>query len=511
MKLYRCWSWASVSSQKQAHGASLDEQCEDNQRFVECLFRHYPNSRGILSGETRLIGTRSIPSLNEACLRYPEYAKLVEMISNNEIDLIVCRDAERLGGRKLGLSSQLFDLCAANNIVVIQLAEVLPLSLDNKALRQDESGLIVTAVQGALSETYLRRFVARTKMGKEARVKKRKLFAGIAPYGYKYSNDGNSIVVDEGCRNTLLDIFQMYLSGHGEPQIALKLNEMGIPAPHGGKWYRSAFTPILKRIYVYAGFLEMYRHSDNDDHIIVSGNHEALITTEIAEEIDRERKSRSATRSIPHTPFAGTCICTSCGKGMVAFKNRAKRADGSEAVHSGYLCRNPECRIPCQIPSRIIREHIEYAIRRVMTLRNDELLDDLRNLSDLNDSQARIRATINRLEKRIADAEDGQKILVDLLIGKRINRQTFDEKSAALDREISGVRDSLTEQWDEYNYLIGKLEIDKRLDSIRQEGMTILAKEKEAPELVSRWLRARVRLYIRPTKSAERVERIEYI
>lgn len=512
MPVVRCFSFVAVSTKQQGEQDSPESQSRGNIAFIEQLGKYYPGYEGRLVKEVRIVGTRSIPSLEQACERYPdEYGVMRDAITSGEIDIIVCRERDRLG-RKLSLVSQITDLCDNYSVIILARNSNLPPSLNISHIKADESRPIIAAVEGALAETYVRRFLARSRDGREARVREKKLFTGHVPYGYTYAyreNGEKAIVVVQKEADVLLKFFTLYMDGHGEQFCANYFNSEGVESPEGGKWYRSAFTPFLRRIMIYAGYVDMYREDrSNGEHFMVKGNHPPIISEDMARMIIRERKSRSYTRAIPHTAFAGICICTSCGKSMLAFTNRYKKANGAdESVYKGYTCKNPDCTHQCQIRDYAVRDALREAIIRVA----EKKIDLSRRIGGVEQRIQSGQMAIDEIRKSIADAEDGKETLLDLLLEKKLIRQQYDSRIEKIDAQIKQLQSKLDIQQDELNQLKDKASVRERIEEIKQFGLAYLDREKIDPESVSSWMKRHFRIYVLPGRGNDRIREIEII
>lgn len=513
MKTFRCLSWVAVSTDQQNREDSPESQSRGNIQFIDQLSEYYPGCKGEMAAEIRMAGTRSIPSLEKACVRYPDqYGKLVSMIENHEIDIIVCRERERIG-RKLGLTSQLTDLCDNHDVIILARNSSLPPTLDITKIRADESRPIVAAVEGALAEAYVKRFMVRTTAGREARVRDKKLFSNRVPYGYRYVYDkelnilGIEMVEDEA--KVLATFFELYLNGHGEYYCAKYFNAHKKESPTGGKWYRSAFTPFLNRVMIYAGYIDMYRDpGSKGEHFLVKGIHPPIISEEMAKQVIRERKSRSYTKAIPHTAFAGVCICTSCGKSMLAYTWRYKKANKvDESVYKGYACKNPDCPRQAQIRDYVVREYIRSAVE-ILSSQVD--INIPIGLVDAEKRQKEVQAEIDTMRCLIKDLEESKDTLLDVLLSKRIKKETYNSKIDDIDQQIERLTMEIDTKIDSLNQIIDKASIHDRLDEIRKVGLLYLSREKEDPEAVSTWMKMHFRIYVSPGRGDKRV-RIDYI
>lgn len=126
----------------------------------------------------------------------------------------------------------------------------------------------------------------------------------------------------------------MYLGGDGTFRIAKKLNELGIPTVTGKQWHETTIRGMLKNE-KYKGdcLLQKYYVPKvggatvaNDGKVqsyYITGNHEAIITKNDWEAVQRLREERAEERNIDtkdmhkfknRYPLSGKLICPYCGK-----------------------------------------------------------------------------------------------------------------------------------------------------------------------------------------------------
>lgn len=74
--------------------------------------------------------------------------------------------------------------------------------------------------------------------------------AGGLPYGFDTTHDGKGHrrVINEAEAEWVRWIFAQYVAGLSPRAIAVRLNELGVPSPRGGKWAVSALYPDAKHV-----------------------------------------------------------------------------------------------------------------------------------------------------------------------------------------------------------------------------------------------------------------------
>ena len=93
---------------------------------------------------------------------------------------------------------------------------------------------------GYMAEHYLKVLSAKTKRGMRANAEKGRA-TGARRYGYKSYPGGDEEIV-AGEADIVRRIFAAYAAGDSPTEIALTLNNEGIPGPRGGKWNASTIS-----------------------------------------------------------------------------------------------------------------------------------------------------------------------------------------------------------------------------------------------------------------------------
>lgn len=166
-------------------------------------------------------------------------------------------------------------------------------------------------IQTLVDRTESRRIKERMGRGKKQRAKEGKKNSGPAPYGYMNPPPGHAqrgtlqVVEDEAV--VVRKIFKMSADGLSDYAVADRLNELGVPSPRGGRWWKSGVTRTLD-CPAYIGTSASgvwqpvngtrYHKQDlsNPNAIVIEHAHEAIIDRETWDAVQaRPRKPRSGT------------------------------------------------------------------------------------------------------------------------------------------------------------------------------------------------------------------------
>lgn len=171
----------------------------------------------------------------------PEGSKIMEMIENNEVDLIMLWDNDRLGRDINGLVAKIarteFREFGIQVYSVHQPVEIKPREIYHPY--DDDSSLWLESVTDAASSDYIRKFKRRHKMGMEKRIMNGRI-TGTPPIGYKVISVNDPLgsttwrqkrIVDDDYAPLIKRIFDEYEQGASFTDIVRKLNIDGIKTP----------------------------------------------------------------------------------------------------------------------------------------------------------------------------------------------------------------------------------------------------------------------------------------
>jgi len=193
----------------------------------------------------------------------------------------------------------------------------------SEQLGEDNTSILIEALIEAMDEYYSLNLAEEVKRGMNEKFSR----GGVVsqpPFGYKMK-DG-IFTPDEVNAPIVQMIFSDYLSGMGTREIAIKLNDMGIRSTKGNLFENRTVEYILTNV-TYTGKLRrskngrdaLDRFHESENTLIVDGKHEAIITPEIFEAVQKKRSEakRTYTRYARQAPvefmLKGIVRCDSCG------------------------------------------------------------------------------------------------------------------------------------------------------------------------------------------------------
>ena len=153
---------------------------------------------------------------------------------------------------------------------------------------------------------------------------------GGSRLGYRFQNGRLVVHPDEA--ETVRRIYREFLSGKGVDAIANGLNADGIPTIWGYEWRNNGVLSILRNYY-YTGNMILQQYYCDDfiskkclpnigqmPKYHVTGSHEAIVSMETYEAVQKELERRSAQHAPKGKdynakyPYSGLIVCGNCGK-----------------------------------------------------------------------------------------------------------------------------------------------------------------------------------------------------
>ena len=313
-------SWAAVSSEEQAEKESIDDQLRLNREWVQNLGRLYHGYSGEIIEELTNVGTRSIVELREAAEIYPSYARLTGLVGAGAVAAVICRSRDRLG-RVDALIVTIERFCAQHNVIIVP-RQSPPITLDIKELQKSEGIGLLSVVEAHFAQAAVKRLVHEHERGMAERVRVRKQFPGILPWGYRYRYDRDgtrNIEIDPVPAATIRYILVDLFVGENltRQEIAERLNDEGHATSRGKSWQYDTLTGIFRTPERYAGYITLNEKSKVGRKLLrVRGDHEPIITDDELRRIKAKLAKNTFRREPPDSVLAGVVVCTLSGRPM---------------------------------------------------------------------------------------------------------------------------------------------------------------------------------------------------
>ena len=286
------------------HEKMLLEYCARNNLIIKDIFKE------IVSGES--IANR------------PEMQKLLDNVSSNMYDGVVCIEIERLSRGNQIDQCEIVEIMKKSNTKIYTLTKVY----DLKKEEFDEEFFEFSLFMSRREYKVINRRLAR---GRAMSTKEGYYIGSVLPYGFsKVRGDKGFILVPDKVEAKLIKtIFNKYLAGEGVTAIAHYLNDKGIKPKIAPQWSDHIIRAILTNK-VYIGLI----HSKNLN-TWVEGKHDPLIDLELFERVQEKIKHGTKCKSdrALANPFASLMYCAECGYTI----NRAKNERGLELLRCKTL------------------------------------------------------------------------------------------------------------------------------------------------------------------------------
>ena len=284
----------------------------------------------------------------------PGFQQMISDIEAGLIDCVIVKDLSRLGRNSIDTGYYIEQYFRAHQIRFIALTDQF-----DTADASNLHGGIMLPLKNMINEAYALDIGRKIKAQARQAMKDGEYIGARAPYGYRKDPENcHKLLIDPEAAEVVFQIFQWAYEHVGLNDIARRLNEQGIQTPShrkratgeithenlvgSGKWQTRTVAKILDSE-VYTGDLVQGKtkivdhqqvQADEDNLIIATNTHEAIISHEVFEAVKAYRRQvceeSKAHEVDPYTPniFKGKVFCAHCGGSL--HRQRNKRKKGSD-------------------------------------------------------------------------------------------------------------------------------------------------------------------------------------
>lgn len=406
-------------------------------------------------------------------LKRPALQQLLNDVEAGLIDMIVVYKIDRLT-RSLVDFSKLVEVFDANNCSFV--------SVTQNFNTYDSMGRLTLNVLLSFAQFEREVITERIRDKVSASKKKGMWMGGILPLGYDSYN--KKLVINEDEAQIVRLAFEKYLVLRSEIAVAEWLNENGYTTMNKGnnsKFTHMRISKMLKNV-LYVGKIP---HKEN----IYDGQHEAIISQEIFDEVQniksKNRIGRLApSRFIEHSLLKGFIYCDCCQSAMVSTKSNKKNKvyeyyTSVRAVKEGFK--------NCHVGSIPAGEMDNFILQQMEVLiKSPKIIAGLINEAKIvrpNVKDIQILNKLNSEETFISHLSSTTQRQLLLLLIKKIRVNVDRIKIMYTDLAISLMSEDIKEQLFPNNIDGEKNEILYRVCLRRKRGsLKIFAPEKYKPD-----------------------------
>ena len=421
----------------------------------------------------------------------PAFQRMVADIEAKKVNMVITKDLSRLGRDYIMTGHYMERYFPEHRVRYISLLDGIDTGVDSTA--ND-----ITPFRAIMNDMYAKDISKKIKSVKRDKQRKGQFIGGKPVYGYKmHPTEKNKIVIDEEVAPVVRRIFALALSGMSCRNIAVLLNQEGVPTPatyanlpvarpgpYTGLWSSERISDMLQNE-TYIGNMVQGRSvkisykskkclkQDPSNWVVVEGTHEPLVDRETFRKVRMLVNSRKHTRSRTYDfLLKGLIFCHECGYPL-AVLNR-KNAKGEDVLY--FVCRTYQrftkagvC--TCHsIKEKTVTDAVIAKVRDVcqVYLNPDELLPVAQEAVENTRKQSSLESELQALQSKI------------------------DSLTANLDRLYTDRLSGLLPEAD-FQRIFGRIKLEReQLEDKRQElelrKKSPVRSEDRAKELVQRFI-----------------------
>lgn len=268
-----------------------------------------------------------------------EFQRMMKDIEAGKVNCVVVKDQSRFGRDYIDVGKYKEKIFPKLGVRFITINE------GYDSLSATSSDDLAFTINSFVYDFYIRDISTKIRTNLTAKKQNGEYAGAFVAYGYvKDSNDKSKLVVDQFAADVVRDIFRWKIEGLSPQNIAVRLNEIGIPSPAeykklSGSNYKTSFQTSSKAVWshvsvrrilkneIYLGvMIQGKRTTPNyktktvvtkaeSEWLRVEGTHEAIISVrdfELVQELLRDdTHCRAGDVTVP--VYAGRIYCGDCG------------------------------------------------------------------------------------------------------------------------------------------------------------------------------------------------------
>ena len=213
-----------------------------------------------------------------------EFNRMLEDCKSHKLEIVITKDVSRFGRDTVEVLDAFNQLKSLGVRVIFE-----GNSLDTANTSSD----LMVAVMESIAQAENESRSENIRWGiKQRAAQGTSKFYDRKCYGFKHDKDGHLVIDEEKAKNVKL-IFNLYLSGQSVVGIIKELEKRKILSPTGkAKWCKSTIDVMLSNE-KYTGDVELLKSGKSEVHYLASGNNPAIISKEMFEAVQIEKKRRS--------------------------------------------------------------------------------------------------------------------------------------------------------------------------------------------------------------------------
>ena len=421
----------------------------------------------------------------------PDFQRMIADIEAKKVNMVITKDLSRLGRDYIMTGHYMERYFPEHRVRYISLLDGIDTGVDSTA--ND-----ITPFRAIMNDMYAKDISKKIKSVKRDKQRKGQFIGGKPVYGYKmHPTEKNKIVIDEEVAPIVRRVFALALSGMSCRNIAVLLNQEGIPTPatyanlpvarpgpYTGLWSSERISDMLQNE-TYIGNMVQGRSvkisykskkclkQGPANWVIVEGTHEPLVDAETFRKVRMLVNSRKHTRSRTYDfLLKGLIFCHECGYPL-AVLNR-KNAMGEDVLY--FVCRTYQRFTKAgvcsshSIKEKTVTDAVIDKVREVCRayLNPDELLPMAREAVENSRKQSSLETELQAVQSKI------------------------DSLTANLDRMYTDRLNGLLPEED-FQRIFNRAKLDRKLLEEKRQELELRKKssvrpEDRAKELVQRFI-----------------------
>ncbi len=417
----------------------------------EKLLKEYAEKKDFKIGKKFSISESASGRYQRKC-----FDEMLDYVKNNDIKVIICEKVDRL-------TRNLKDAVFINEWLNNDSERQVHFVKENCILSRDSKSndKFIWNIKVSTAQYYIDNLSEEVKKGQKEKLAQG-WFPQKSPLGYKTMGEkGHKIhVVDEDKSFLVKKMFELYSSGnYSLKKLVEKMFEEGLRTNGGNKLCKSRLATLLSDPF----YMGKIRWND----AVYSGKHEALVSEEMFELVQRTLKGKKTPRYTKHLYlFKGFLRCNECG-GLITWEKH-------KGIVYGHCNHYRSCSQTTWIKEPEAEKQISHLFGNLQ-IKNQKLMEWIKQaLKESHQDEIQYHSSaLKELNLRLGQIQKRIDNLYDDKVDEKITKEFYESKFKKYSEEKETVLSSIKKH-------------SESSDKYHEIGLNIYELSQKAPELYQR-------------------------
>lgn len=355
----------------------------------------------------------------------PQFLKMIEDSNKKTFNGVLVYQLDRFARNRYD-SATYKNKLKKNNVRVFSARE---------NISDDASGILMESVLEGMAEYYSAELSQKVKRGMEINASKCLSTGGVAPLGFKISDD-KKFIIDDKTSHIIKKIFEMYVNGHTMAEIGKHMNSMNYKTSIGNNFSKNSVRKILSN----KKYIGTYTYNGKEQPNSIPSIVDIETFNEAQKILEKNKRAPAHQKAKIEYLLTTKLFCGHCKEMMVGVCGTSK----TKKIHYYYSCNNHRKKL-CN-KTNVKKEFIEnLVIEKARQSLSDNMINKIANSIVSLVEKEQSSSKLDNLYQSFKDNEKQKINLIDSLKFCELDsaKKSICEEIEKLDKKFISIQNEI--------------------------------------------------------------------